>query len=161
VSDLRVEKRRAAAELTLSTGRRIQGSFFLAGSSATHTGPERVADLLNGESGFFPFAIQQIDGHARVETALYNRAQLVSVKLLESTGEAKLDPGYELATERQVAMLLSNGETICGAVRVYRPAGRDRLSDYARSADMFRYVESQHAAFIVNAAHIVELRETT
>jgi hypothetical protein len=156
VSDLRVEKRRAAAELTLSTGGKVRGSFFLAGSSATHFGPERVGDLLNGEAGFFPFAVEGNDG----ATALYNRMQLVSVRLLESTGEARLDPGYELATERRVSMLLTNGESLCGAVRVYRPAGRDRLSDYARSTEIFRYVETSNATFIVNSAHIVELKET-
>jgi len=155
VSELRVEKRRAAAELTLSTGGKVRGSFFLAGSSATHFGPERVGDLLNGEAGFFPFAVES-DG----ATALYNRMQLVSVRLLESTGEARLDPGYELATERRVSMLLTNGESLCGAVRVYRPAGRDRLSDYARSTEVFRYVETPDATFIVNSAHIVELKET-
>ena len=156
MSDLRVEKRRAAAELTLSSGRRVRGAFFLAGSSATHAGPERIADLLNGETGFFPFALE---GSGQLDTALYNRAQVVSVKLVGSTEEATLDPGYELATERQVAMLLSNGDTITGAVRVYRPAGRDRLSDYARAGDAFRYVESAEATFIVNMSHIVELRE--
>ena len=158
MSDLRVEKRRAAAELTLSTGQRVRGSFFLAGSSATHFGPERIADLLNGETGFFPFAVE---GQAQAETALYNRTQLVCVKLLESTGEATLDPGYDLATERHVAMLLTNGDSISGAVRVYRPAGRDRLSDYARTGEVFRYVETPNATFIVNTTHIVELRETT
>ena len=156
MSDLRVEKRRAAAELTLSTGHKVRGSFFLAGSSATHFGPERIADLLNGETGFFPFAVE---GQASGETALYNRAQLVCVKLLESTGEAKLDPGYDLATERHVAMALTNGESINGAVRVYRPVGRDRLSDYARAGDTFRYVETADVTFIVNTAHIVDLRE--
>ena len=157
MSDYRVEKRRAGAELTLTTGLKVRGSFFLAGSSATHFGPERIADLLNGETGFFPFAVE---GRGP-DTALYNRAQLVSVRLLESTGEAKLDPGYELATERHVAMLLANGESICGAVRVYRPVGRDRLSDYARATDVFRYIETPGATFIVNSAHIVELKETT
>jgi len=157
VSDYRVEKRRAGAELTLTTGLKVRGSFFLAGSSATHFGPERIADLLNGETGFFPFAVE---GRG-ADTALYNRAQLVSVRLLESTGEAKLDPGYELATERHVAMLLANGESICGAVRVYRPVGRDRLSDYARGTDVFRYIETPGATFIGNSAHIVELKETT
>jgi hypothetical protein len=157
VSDYRVEKRRAGAELTLTTGLKVRGSFFLAGSSATHFGPERIADLLNGETGFFPFAVE---GRG-TDTALYNRAQLVSVRLLESTGEAKLDPGYELATERHVAMLLANGESICGAVRVYRPVGRDRLSDYARGTDVFRYIETPGATFIVNSVHIVELKETT
>src|SRR5438093_11741819 len=104
MSDLRVEKRRAAAELTLSTGHKVRGSFFLAGSSATHFGPERIADLLNGETGFFPFAVEGRGAN----TALYNRAQLVSVRLVESTGEARLAPGYELASERAAAMAPAN-----------------------------------------------------
>ena len=155
MSDYRVEKRRAAAELTLSTGATIRGSFFLAGSTATHPGPERIADLLNGESGFFPFAVE-----APADTVLYNRAQLVSIRLLDGNGEARLDPGYELATERRVSMMLSSGQRLVGAVRVYRPIGRDRLSDYARSTDTFRYLEAPDATFIVNTAHIVELKET-
>src|SRR5262245_19738639 len=55
MSQFRVEKRRVEAELTLSSGERLKGCFFLATSSATHPGPERVVDLLNSEQGFFPF----------------------------------------------------------------------------------------------------------
>ena len=54
-SELRVEKRREAAEITLVTGATVSGVFFLAGSSQLHTGPERVGDMLNSERGFFPF----------------------------------------------------------------------------------------------------------
>jgi hypothetical protein len=57
MSEFRVEKRRAEAELTLSTGVRVKGAFFLAGSSAGHAGPERVGNLLNGDPGFFPFEL--------------------------------------------------------------------------------------------------------
>jgi hypothetical protein len=156
VSEFRVEKRRAGAALTLSTGASIRGCFFLAGSSATHAGPERVADLLNAETGFFPF---ELNADSSPYTVLYNRSQLVVVTLLEDTVEAQLDPGYSVATEREVRILLSNGRTVEGLVRVYRPTGRDRLSDYARAPEMFRYVETPEATVIVNSAHIVELRE--
>jgi len=158
MSEFRVEKRRAAAELTLSSGGQLRGWFFLSGSSATHVGPERVGDLLNTETGFFPF---EVPGGSGADTVLINRPHVIVVKLLEQTTEAQLDPGYVVATERQVRMLLSNGALISGAIRVYRPQGRDRLSDYARSAEMFRYVESARATYIVNSAHIVELRELT
>ena len=158
MSEFRVEKRRAAAELTLSSGGRVRGWFFLSGSSATHAGPERVADLLNAETGFFPFEVPS--GNA-ADTVLINRPHVIAVKLLEQTTEAQLDPGYVVATERQVRMLLSNGALVSGAIRVYRPQGRDRLSDYARSPEMFRYVESPKATYVVNSAHIVELRELT
>jgi len=156
MSEYRVEKHRAEAELTLSSGGLLQGWFFLAESSATHAGPERVADLLNAEVGFFPF---QVPAGATPDTVLINRRQLISVRLLDETTEAQRDPGYEVATVRPVEMLLSNGEMLSGTVRVYRPQGRDRLSDYARSTDNFRYVENAEGTFVVNSAHVVQLRE--
>jgi hypothetical protein len=158
VSEYRVEKRRAEASLMLTTGATVRGCFFLAGSRASHGGPERVADLLNAEIGFFPF---ECHADSTPYTVLVNRTQLVVVTLVQNTIEAQLDPGYGVATERQVRMLLSNGETVRGRVRVYRPAGRDRLSDYARLSETFRYVETDDATLIVNSAHIVELRETS
>jgi hypothetical protein len=102
-----------------------------------------------------------LNGDPSPHTVLYNRSQVVLVTLLGETIEAQLDPGYTLATERQVEILLSNGRTVAGSVRVYRPAGRDRLSDYARLPETFRYVETQDGTVIVNCAHIVELRETS
>ena len=57
-------------------------------------------------------------------------------------------------------MLLSNGERIEGVVAVQRPLGHDRLSDYARMAEAFRYVQTASETLIVNSAHLVELRET-
>src|SRR5215468_3802695 len=101
----------------LATGRSVRGAFFLADSSATHAGPERIGDLLNGESGFFPFET----GPSAADTLLVNRAHLVSVRLLERVDEPQRDPGYAIATARRVAMLLTNGITLTGTVRVYRP----------------------------------------
>ena len=158
MSEFRIEKRRAEAALTLATGTTVRGCFFLSGSSPSHAGPERVADLLNAEAGFFPF---ELHTGSAPHTVLYNRAQLVLVTLLEETVEAQLDPGYSVATERAVRILLSNGHPVNGRVRVYRPTGRDRLSDYARAPELFRYVETAEGTVIVNADHIVELRETT
>ena len=157
MSEFRIEKRRTEAALTLATGATIHGCFFLSGSSATHSGPERVADLLNSELGFFPF---ELASGAASHTVLYNRSQVVLVTLPEETHEAQLDPGYAVAPERGVHMLLSTGQTVDGRVRIYKPSGRDRLSDYARAPEMFLYVETEGATVIINSAHIVELRET-
>jgi hypothetical protein len=157
VSEFRIEKSRAEAALTLTTGATVRGCFFLSGSSPTHA-PERIADLLNAETGFFPFELR---GNGAPHTVLYNRTQLVLVALLESTGEAQMDPDYGIARERGVRILLSNGLSVEGLVRVHRPSGRDRLSDYARQPETFRYVETAGGTVIVNADHIVEVRETT
>ena len=158
MSEFHIEKRRAEADLTLATGTAVRGCFFLSSANARHAGPERVADLLNAETGFFPFELT--DGGA-AHTVLYNRGQVVLVTLVGESVEATLDPGYSLATARRVRILLSSGRSLEGVVRVYRPTGRDRLSDYARAPEMFRYVETAEGTVIVNAEHIVELRETT
>ena len=87
-----------------------------------------------------------------------NRDHVVFLELVDRA-EARRDPGYDVATERIVTMLLSNGERLRGAVRVFRPQGRDRLSDFARADEIFRYLEAENAAYIINVRHLLELAE--
>lgn len=155
MSQFRVQKQRAEAELTLSSGERRRGCFFLAASSGSHAGSERVKDVLNVEQGFFPF--ETVDP---VATVLVNRAQVVTVKLLGMQEEPRGDSGYDVATVRLVEMRLANRAVLRGAVRVYQPSGHDRLSDYARETELFRYLENPDGTYIVNSAYIVELSET-
>lgn len=155
MSEFRVEKRREAAEITLSTGATLAGHFFLAGSSQGHPGPERVGDLLNLGAGFFPFESDQ------GETALINRAHVIKVVLAQEVIEAQLEDGYDVATRRRVTVLLSSGEQVTGQVTVYRPPGRDRLSDYAHLDDRFRYLEQADRTLLINSLHIVSLLEVT
>ena len=156
VSEFHVEKGRADAVITLSDGTSVHGSFFVAGSSSTHHRPERVKDVLSADP-FFPF---EVGGAGTERTVLYNRAHIVMVKLGDED-EPRQDPAYEVATRRSVSMLLSNGSRVLGTVLVHRPHGHDRLSDFARSSETFRYVEIRGGTLIVNAAHIIELSETT
>ena len=156
MSEFRVEKHRAEAELTLSTGARVKGAFFLSGSSAAHAGPERVGDVLNGEEGFFPF---ELAGDGTPRTVLVNRAHVTTIALPPSVIEAQLDPGYDIATKRRVSILLSTGTRVAGTVSVSRPIGHDRLSDYAHAGEVFRYLETSDHTLIINSAHIVELLE--
>ena len=155
-SEFRVEKSRVEATLTLSNGTSVHGYFFIAGNSRTHAGPEGVGDVLNSETGFFPFDAQRADGS---HTVLYNRDHVVFVALAD-TAEPRRDTGYDVATQWAVAMLMSNGTRLHGAVRVFRPHGRDRLSDFTRASEAFRYLEAPGNTFIINFAHVVELSET-
>ena len=152
MSEFRIEKRRENADLTLITGATVSGVFFLAGSSQLHSGPERVGDVLNFESGFFPF-------EAAGETSLINRAHVLKVALPPEMIEAELDAGYNVAKRRQVKVLLTTGEVINGQVVVMLPPGHDRLSDYAHINERFRYVELADRMLLINSAHIVALTE--
>jgi hypothetical protein len=155
-SDFRVAKRRVDAVVTLAGGETAKGAFFLAGGSSRHAGAERVGDLLNSESGFFPFEIHLEE---RTWTVLYNRAHILTVQVFDD--EPRRDPGYAVATERVVSILLSDRRRVTGALRVYRPDGHNRLSDWARQPDVFRYIEADDATLIINAAHIVSVTEVT
>jgi len=153
-SEFRIEKKRVNAVITLAHGDAMPGHFFVATGSVHYSGPELVGDLLNAEPGFFPFELH--DSLAN-RTILYNRREVVMVALPEN--EASLVPGYDVAPERFVSVLLSNGARVAGAVRVYRPKGHDRLSDWARNADIFRYIETGETTLLVNMAHVIEISE--
>ena len=153
-SAFRVEKERIDAIITLSNGDSTPGHFFVAQASAHSPGPERVGELLNAEAGFFPFEVL-VGPWTR--TVLYNRQHVVMVVLAEN--EAQRDPGHDVATERFVSVLLSNGTRVIGSVRVYWPEGRHRVSDWARHSDAFRYVETGETAVLVNIAHVIEVSE--
>jgi len=156
VSEFRVEKQRVDAVMTLSNGDSTFGSFFVAAASAHSPGPERVEELLNADSGFFPFENRDAD---RARTVLHNRSHILMVAL--HNDEAQRDPGYEVAKRRFVSVLLSNGRRISGSVRVYLPEGHDRLSDWARLPGAFRYVETTDSTtLLVNIAHVIEVSET-
>jgi hypothetical protein len=112
-SEFRVEKSRTEATLTLSSGASVRGCFFVSGSSRTHSGPERVKDVLNAETGFFPFEVIGIAGSS---TVLYNREHLVMVKLADKD-EARSEPGYDVATVRIITVVLSNGTRLHASSR--------------------------------------------
>jgi hypothetical protein len=153
-SQFRFEKRRADAVVTVTGAEPVRGCFFtVAGTTPYHAG-ERIADLLNAESGFFPFEMQT---DSKPRTMLFNRVHVITVEIFDD--EARRDPGYAVATRRDVSILLSNGQRISGAVRVYRPRDRDRLSDWTRQPETFRYLETPESTLIVNAAHIVAVTE--
>ena len=156
-SEFRYEKHRAEAVVTLVTNENVKGCFFTAAGSARRDGAERIGDLLNSETGLFPFEIETDGGGS--STVLYNRAHVIAVRVMDD--EARRDPGYTVATRRTVSLLLSNSQRVNGEVRVYRPEGRDRLSDWTRQPEVFRYVEASEATYIVNAAHIVTVTEVS
>lgn len=153
-SRFRVQKERTDALITLANGETVRGCFFVAGSSARSSGPERVLDVLNAEPGFFPFERHDETG---ARTVLYNRGQVVMVAVADD--EARRDAGYDLATRRAVMVGLPNGRRVRGTVRVYRPEGHDRLSDWARHTEPFRYLETDEVTLIINVTHVLDVTE--
>lgn len=153
-SPFRMDKRRIEATLTLTSGQTVRGSFFLADTTVVGDGPERVDDLLNHTTGFFPF--ERLDGDRRL-VVLFSIAHVAVVTLYGH--EAREVPGYEVARVRRVALHLVNDERVTGLVRVYLPDGRNRVSDWSHEPAVFRYLETDHGTLLVNIHHVVEITE--
>jgi hypothetical protein len=155
MSELRIDKRRVTATVTLAAGAPVTGALFLAEQAATHAGPERLLDVLNGGPGFVPFEAVSPVG-ARY-TLLLNLAHIVVVQADRSAIELADDAGYQVAAKKSVALHLASGDEVRGVLRVERPAGRDRLSDSVRDETGFRYLESASGVLAVNLAHVVRI----
>jgi hypothetical protein len=153
-SEFSVHKRRVEVTLTMADGHSADGHLFLGDTTTAGDGPERVDDLLNGSTGFFPF--ERIDGGPR-RIVLYNSSHVAVVTL--AGHEAHEVPGYDVATIRRVALLLSTGEQVSGTIQLYLPHGRDRVSDWTRDPALFRYLETADATLLVNIRHVVEITE--
>ena len=100
ISAFRVQKAKTDGTLQLSNGSSVQGSFFVAGSSAMHAGPERVKDVLNAEPGFFP--VRSAGRGGVQQTILYNREH-ISLRGAEGQLRSDLEPGYDVAPSRRQA----------------------------------------------------------
>ena len=155
MSELRIEKHRIEATVTLSDGRSMQGCVFVSPFNATQTGPESVKDLLNDGPGFFPLELKAASGTA---IHLLNRHHVLFVTLADDE-ELRQSSGAETAMRRPVTVVLDNGDRLDGFVPVARPRGRDRLSDHTRWGESFWYFEVPPTTMIVNANRVVELLE--
>ena len=158
VSEFRIEKRRAEATLTLTTGATVHGCFFLSASSASHAGPERVADLLNGEAGFFPFELNRDRAALHRPVQPHARRAGVAAEAPSKRSWTRLQPrdrarGPHAPVQRQHGR--RGGSASTGRADAIASA------TMRESRKLFRYVETADGTVIVNADHIVELRETT
>src|SRR5205085_7173957 len=58
MSDYRIEKVRRRVELTLASGRRLEGDIFLQAFARFRAGPEEPLDVLNESEPFLPLALE-------------------------------------------------------------------------------------------------------
>jgi translation initiation factor IF-2 len=124
-----------------------------------------VPEEFGGDSPFVPVSAKTGAGIDALLEQVLLQAEVLELKAAADAMarglviEAQLDAGYNVAVRRHIKMVLTTGEAITGHVVVYRPPGRDRLSDYARSDEHFRYLEVADRTLLINAAHIVALTE--
>jgi hypothetical protein len=149
MDDLRVPKRRVAAEVLLAGGGSRRIALFLSEAAPGHSGPERPADLLTGGGEFVP----AFDEEAQATTFL-NRAGVAVLRVPRPEAETE-----EIApvAEHAVEVHLGSGTVLSGVVSFVRPPERARLLDFLNEpAPFFRLTEPEGVA-LVNKRHVARI----
>lgn len=151
MDELRVPKRRVAAEVLLPGGAARRITLFLAEAAPGHAGPERPSDVLNGGDRFLP----AFDEDARAITFL-SAAGLAVVRVDPAVEQAGSD-AVTLPTEHEVEVLLESGATLRGLVSYLRPPERSRLQDFLNEPAPFFPLLEERAVALVNKRHVARV----
>jgi len=139
MESLRVPKHRAPVDIVWMDGASQSFQVFLADSAAGHRGPERLSDLLGGDSGFVP-AFDQSNGAVRATP--------------------QLDPLTDvdtLPTEHDVEVTMSSGAVFRGLISYVRPDEQSRLTDFLNDGGPFIRLLDGASVVFVNKRHVLRV----
>jgi hypothetical protein len=151
MDELRVPKRRVAAEVHLPGGAPRKVVLFLAEAAGHHAGPESPGDVFNGADEFVP----AFDEAARAMSFLQRGALSVvrfSRDLDTGDGEA-----LTLPTEHEVEVHLGDGAVLTGLVSYLRPPESARLVDFLNDPSPFFRLLEADAVALVNKRHVARV----
>lgn len=120
--------------------------LFLGDSAATHTGPERLSDLLASPSRFVP-----ANDAAGGNITWLNTANLIAVRAAHESEEDSIE-----SERRPIDVVLTNGATCRGLVTFAR--SDVRMTELLNDSDhpFLRLIEKDHLLFI-NRQHIARV----
>jgi hypothetical protein len=150
IEDLRVPKRAVPVEVVLPGGEARQLSVYLSEGAASHPGPERLSDLLNGSAAFIP-ARDPASG----AMSFLHRASIAVARV--AADEEPADDSFTIPTEHEVEITLVDGARLSGLVAYVAPESRERLVDFLnRTEPFFRLLERDRVA-LVGRAHVARV----
>ncbi len=152
--ELRVPKQRTAVEVLLPGGEWRKYTVFLAASSATREGPERVSDLLAADAEFFP-AAEENGGRM----TMLSRSAIAAIRV-EPWAEVSAQPSSLLQLEHAIEVTLVSGLTLRGLLCFAAPSDHARVVDHLNAAPQFFALQEAAAVALVNKRHVarVELK---
>lgn len=148
--ELKVPKRRAQVEVLVPGGAARQVTMFLAEFASTHSGHERVSDLLNASEGEFLAVVD-----AASDAVQFLNRQSVAAARVSSEWES--DENLAGGEEHQVEIALIDGSELRGTVRYVMPPERSRLNDYLNDAQPFVRLAQDEKVTLVNKRHIARV----
>jgi hypothetical protein len=150
MADLRIPKRAVPVEVVLPGGEARQVSVFLAEGAASHPGPERLSDLLNGSAPFIP---AREDGSGAM--TFLHRASIAVARV--AAAEEPSDDSFTIPTEHEVEITLTDGARLSGLVAYVAPESRERLVDFLNRSEPFLRLMERDRVALVGRAHVARV----
>jgi len=150
MADLRIPKRAVPVEVVLPGGEARQVSVFLAEGAASHPGPERLSDLLNGSAPFIP---AREDGSGAM--TFLHRASIAVARV--AADEEPADDSFTIPTEHEVEITLTDGSRLSGLVAYVAPESRERLVDFLNRSEPFLRLMERDRVALVGRAHVARV----
>ncbi len=150
MNDRKIEKKIRKVFFLLSDHSKIDGHVFLSLYEVTHSGPQNLGDLLNGEDEFIPLKTEK-------GIVLLNRTHIVQARI-DSEGESddimKMGSGYSICAKMGV------GESVEGDIFISLQDGRfGRVKDYANLPFTFlRLFQPKHVVYL-NQHYIISIHD--
>jgi hypothetical protein len=146
MSDYRIEKVRRRVQITLASGRELEGDIFLQAFARFRTGPEEPLDVLNDPDAFIPLLLDTR------ELLVVQKAHIASVATEHLEGDDPVETGL---IGMHVSLTFSHGGTLTGSLFPEVRADRPRLVDFLNSTPLrFFPVFTSDRLHIVATAHV-------
>ena len=145
MEDLRVPKRSVPVEVVLPGGEARQ--VLLSEGAASHPGPERLSDLLNGTAPFIPAR----ESGSGAMTFLH-RASIAVARVASRRSRPTAD-SFTIPTEHEVEITLADGARLSGLVAYVAPQSRERLVDFLNRPEPFLRLLERDRVALVGRAH--------
>jgi len=148
MEELRVPKKRVRVELMLAGGTVRSVDMFLTEFAASHSGAERLSDLLNGLVEFIPV----VDNASKAVFFLNRTSVAVARAATEVEGE---DAGqHTIPTEHDVEITVVGGAKLRGLITYVMPPDRSRLTDYLNEPTRFIKLAERDGVALINKSHV-------
>lgn len=150
MNEHKIEKKIHSVSFMLSDESKIEGYVFLSLYEVTHSGPQNLGDLLNGDEQFIPVKTDK-------GIELLNLNHIVQARI-GSEGES--DDIMKMGSAYTIRAKISVGESVEGDIFISLQDGRfGRVKDYANLPFAFlRIFQPEHVIY-VNQRYIISIHD--
>lgn len=155
MSDFEIPKNRHTVTAHFTDGSKLKGDVFLLSYTTYHSGPQKVAELLEDGNKFIPFLVSESN---KVELINKELLKMVEGEVVEAADEEMLSIG--LIHIEEITVFFHDNTNISGAFLAEVPPDHSRLSDCLNLPERFMNLKADSRHIHINKGMIKKVVST-